>query len=187
MRIALLIAITDTVEDTNYLRLGNELLSRGHEVYGFDMDSLSMFQSRVHATGFQFHDPLVDGQEFPASRNTDLHDFDVVWTLNLGMRHSFLDKIQLLKCLEMDCKLVNSLDALMHFKSKYFLASHSHVFQYPETFSSSNPDHLELIIRGEGAMDCKASGGFTGSRYIFARGKRPQHPGYSGNHDRPRC
>jgi glutathione synthase len=150
MRIALLIAITDTVEDTNYLRLGNELLSRGHEVYGFNTDSLSMFRSRVHATGFQFQYALVEGQEFSAGRNTDLHDFDVVWTLNLGMRHSFLDKVQLLKCLEMDCKLVNSLDALMHFKSKYFLASHSDIFQYPKTFSSSDPDHLESIIRGEG-------------------------------------
>ena len=150
MRIALLIAVTDLVEDTNYLRLGNELSARGLDVYCCYMDSLSMIQSKVHASGFPLQQPLIEGQSFPEAYILDLHEFDVVWTLNLGMRHSFLDKMQLLKCLELDCKLVNSLDALMHFKSKYFLASHGEVFQYPQTYSSSDPDYLEQVIRQKG-------------------------------------
>jgi glutathione synthase len=42
--------------------------------------------------------------------------------------------------------VINSVDALMHFKSKYFLASHSSTFRYPKTFASNDPEELFKVI-----------------------------------------
>ena len=129
MNIILLIAVSDRIEESNYLRLGNELLKRGFSVTCCFMDSIGIQGSEIVAQGFELHQPLVVDQTFPESGPVQLKDADVVWTLTLGMRHSFLDKIQLLKCLEPTCRLINSLDALVHLKSKYFLANHSEVFK----------------------------------------------------------
>jgi glutathione synthase len=148
--ITLLIADTDFIEDTNYLRLGNELLRRGFIVHCCFMDSLAMLGSKVTAMGFLLDEPLVVDRKFPDRHQHCLNEADIVWTLTLGMRHSFLDKIQLLHCLKNDCQLINSLEALMHFKSKYFLSSHPEVFQYPETFASTSPTELLGIIQDKG-------------------------------------
>jgi glutathione synthase len=150
MNIILLIAVSERVEESNYLRLGNELHRRGHAVSCCFMDSIAMQGAEVVASGFTLTQPLQVNANFPEQRWLSLADSDVVWTLTLGMRHSFLDKIQLLKCLEADTRLINSLDALVHLKSKYFLASHPDVFQYPQTYSSTDPEFLEQIIRDQG-------------------------------------
>lgn len=150
MKITLLIAVSERVEESNYLRLGNELHRRGHTVVCCFMDSIAMQGGAVVASGFTLTTPLQVNGNFPEQRLFRLAENDVVWTLTLGMRHSFLDKIQLLKCLEADTRLINSLDALVHLKSKYFLASHPDVFQYPQTYSSTDPEFLEQIIRDQG-------------------------------------
>lgn len=150
MQVTLLIGTSDLIEDTNYLRLGNEMRRRGIAVACCVTDTLEMHASGIVAQGFYLEQPIKADQPFPPCHTIDLIQSDVVWTLNLGMRHSFLDKMQLLKCLESQCRLINSLDALMHFKSKYFLASHSEVFRYPPTYSSCNPNHLAQIIQEQG-------------------------------------
>lgn len=150
MKVALLIAVSDLVEESNYLRLGNELFRRGVSVTCCFMDSLAMAGSEVVAQGFELKKELAVDQPFPTLDRIALSNYDVIWTLTLGMRHSFLDKVQLLKCLEASCRLINSLDSMVHLKSKYYLASHPDVFQYPETFSSTNPNELANLIRGRG-------------------------------------
>ena len=167
MRITLLIAVSELIEESNYLRLGNALLERNFSVSYCFMDSLAMHGSKVMASGFQVTKPLVVDAPFPQCQLIDLEQADVVWTLTLGMRHSFLDKIQLLKCLESKCQLINSLEALMHLKSKYFLASQSEVFQYPETHCATDPRELERIItQGGGRWIAKPPAGSLG-RDIF--------------------
>ncbi|MFT4798141.1 MAG: glutathione synthase [Candidatus Azotimanducaceae bacterium] len=150
LHIILLIADTELVEDTNYLRLGNELLKRDVSVDCCFMDSLAMCNSKIVADGFPLVEALQANQRFPARTQIGLSRADIVWTLTLGMRHSFLDKIQLLNCLNDSARLINSLDALMHFKSKYFLASHQDVFQYPNSYASTSPSDLLNVMKEAG-------------------------------------
>ena len=150
LNVILLIADTEAIEDTNYLRLGNELLSRGIPVQCCFMDSLAMLDSEIVADGFSLSEPLKLDAPFPARTSVSIGSADIVWILTLGMRHSFLDKIQLLNCLPPGCRLINSLDALMHFKSKYFLASHGETFQYPQTYASTSANELLEVINGKG-------------------------------------
>lgn len=151
-RVVLLVATSDALEDGNYLRIGNELLRRGVSVDICWMETLSMSDSHVVAAGFTLESPMVVDRPFPAFRSVNLEQADKVWVLTLGMRHSFLDKVQLLHCLESHTQVINSLEALMHFKSKYFLASHGDIFKYPQTWASNNPDDLYKAIEEHGGQ-----------------------------------
>jgi glutathione synthase len=140
--IALLVAHTDAIVDDNYLRLANELLARGYDVQLGFIDSLAMVSSKVVAAVFPLAMPLCAGAPFPKATARPLAHFDTVWILSLGLRRNFLDKFQLLYTLEGQCRLLNSLTAIMHFKSKYFLANHPEVFQHPQLFASTDPKAL---------------------------------------------
>jgi glutathione synthase len=140
--IALLVAQTDVIVDDNYLRLANELLTRGYAVELGFIDSLAMASSKVVAAVFPLVMPLNAGAPFPPMTARPLADFDTVWILSLGLRNNFLDKFQLLYTLEGQCRLLNSLTAIMHFTSKYFLANHPEVFQHPQLFASADPKAL---------------------------------------------
>ncbi len=143
--VVLLIAQSESIEDDNYLRFGNELLRRGYRVDLCFLETIAMHDSNVVARGFTLTDSIEKGGEFPASQMIRLADANILWILTLGMRHSFLDKVQLLHCLEQDCRIINSLTALMHFKSKYFLASQTEI-NYPKTYASNDPAELFSII-----------------------------------------
>jgi glutathione synthase len=149
-RIAFLIAETDQVQDGNYLRFANTLHERGHQVTLCFMESLGMAKSRVVASGCEVTDPIQPDEVFAEPNSVYLDTFDVVWILSLGMRQSFLDKMQLLFTLQEKCRLINSLDAIMHFKSKYFTASHADVFRHPETWASTHPDVLYEVMHSKG-------------------------------------
>lgn len=151
-RVVLLVATNETIEDGNYCRIGNELLRRGITVDICWMETLSMSDSQVVAKGYALKSPMTVGTPFPAFQSIRLEQSDLVWVLTLGMRHSFLDKVQLLQCLESQTKLINSLEALMHFKSKYFLASHADIFKYPQTWASNNPHDLFNVIEKHGGQ-----------------------------------
>ncbi len=167
IQVVLMIAETDTVEDGNYLRFGNELLRRGYEVNLCFLESIAMLDSKVIARGFKLCNPLLDGEMFPESHRIDLTQSDLLWVLTLGMRHSFLDKMQLLYCLRDHCRIINAIDSLMHFKSKYFLASHEAVFKYPPTFASNDPDELFRVVQtGNGKWIAKPPAGSLG-RDVF--------------------
>lgn len=151
-QIALLIALTDELQDGNYLRIANECFRRGHTVWLCPVESLAMAESRVLAAGTRLTAMLEPGSSFPASQPVSLEQFDIVWVLSLGMRHSFLDKMQLLYALGERIRIVNSIDAIMHFKSKYFTATNPQIYQHPPTWASNDPDELFDVMRREGGQ-----------------------------------
>ena len=59
--IAFLIADTESIEDGNYLRLGNELLQRGFGVAVCLIDSISMHDSNIRVKGFTLNRAMNDG------------------------------------------------------------------------------------------------------------------------------
>ncbi len=146
LKIALLVAGTDSLEDGNYLRFANELLNRSIDVSVCIMDTLSLTGSAIEIRGFKVTRVLADGASFPNLATCSLESFSHIWILSLGFRASFLDKYQLLFSLNEDTRFVNSLDAIMHLKSKYFLASKPDLFKYPVSFASSNPDVLRSVL-----------------------------------------
>ncbi|MBV1877838.1 MAG: hypothetical protein KUG79_09375 [Pseudomonadales bacterium] len=144
--IVFLIAVSDTIEDGNYLRLANELYARGHQIDICFLESLAMHNSQVVADGFRMQQALSQAAPFPTSSTLPLQPSDLAWVLSLGQRQCFLDKVQLLRCLQQHCRVINSIDAIMHLKSKYFLASHKDIFKYPPTYASTNAEHLFQTI-----------------------------------------
>ena len=142
--ILLIVPETDTVTDGNYRRFANLLIASGNtRVTLSHMDTLGLASSDVIAMGTRIDEPLVTDTPLPSSpRPVPLQSFDVVWVLSLGNRHSFLDKIQLLHAVGERTHIINSLTSLMHLKSKYLLNSNPSVFSHPETWASTDPDHL---------------------------------------------
>ncbi|MEJ6593322.1 MAG: hypothetical protein QNL99_15190 [SAR86 cluster bacterium] len=140
--IAFLIAKTDFVVDDNYQRFANEMREQNYAVYIGFIDSLAMQNSQVVADMFLLETPLTSGTPFPFMTTLPLEKLDTIWLLSLGLRNNFLDKFQLLYTLEGQCRIINSLTAIMHFKSKYLLASHPEVFQHPELFAATDPQAL---------------------------------------------
>ena len=150
MNIALLVADTDTLVDGNYLRFANALHARGTTVCICLMDSLALGDSRVTATGFTLDGIVGTGDPFPARSRVNLDEFNIVWVLSLGFRHNFLDKVQLLYSLPKNVRIVNSLDAIMHLKSKYFMASHPDTFKCPACWASTDPATLFAVMKERG-------------------------------------
>ncbi len=150
MQALLLIGATERVTDGNYLRLHNALLARGHEVHLGHTAGLGLSSNRVTAPTWQPVTPLLEGEPFEAFAHRDIEDFDLVWVLALGLRQNFLDTVQLLYNLETRTRVINSTQALMYLKSKYFLADHPEVFHYPETHAGTDADELFAIMSREG-------------------------------------
>ena len=144
-RIALLIQKTPTLEDGNYLRFARELNKLGHSTDILVIDSLRLIAGRVTADAFSWRSHLKSGSPLPTSAECKI-DHDVIWILGLGDRANFLDKYQLLFALPEKCKIVNSLDAIMHLKSKYYLASQGDQFPSPETYASTSAEELISIV-----------------------------------------
>ena len=172
-KIALIIAETETIIDGNYLRFSNELRDRGLSVTLCLIDSLSLTQSKVSIKGFRVEKPLRDGDPFPECQDFFLEDFPDVWILSLGFRSSFLDKMQLLFSINDKVQLINSLDTIMHLKSKYFLASKPELFRYPETFASSDPDTLYETLAKGGQWIAKPPAGSFGREVFFLTHEDP--------------
>lgn len=154
MRFCLLIQTTDRIVDGNYLRIGKALARRGHGVRCAFIDSLRLIDSALYATGFELRAGLEPGERFPGGAKVTVGENDVVWVLSLGERATFLDKIQLLYTLR-TCRgvsVINSLEALMHLKSKYFLTGMGEPVRHPETHASTSPPALMEIMRAKGGQ-----------------------------------
>jgi glutathione synthase len=161
-RIALLIQETPTLEDGNYLRFARELDKSGHSLDILTIDSLRLLAGQVVADAFSWRSNLKPGSSFPLLTERKI-DHDLVWILGLGDRENFLDKYQLLYALPANCKIINSLDAIMHLKSKYFLASQGDQFPSPETYASTSAEELIGIVQGnEGKWIVKPPAGSLG-------------------------
>lgn len=145
-RIALLVHQTAEIEDGNYARFAQHLIQQGYDVDLCSVDSLRMLAGRIVVNGFQWQSTSEVGDSFPALTTLVL-DHDKVWILALGDRTNFLDKYQLLYALPETTQLVNSLAAIMHLKSKFFLATRPEVFPSPETYGSSDAAELVGIVQ----------------------------------------
>lgn len=165
-KIAFLIAETDSLKDGNYLRFGNELRTRGSQVTFCLVDSLSMHRSNVMARGFTLQQDVFAGDVFPTLDIFDLSAFSHLWLMSLGARRNFLDKMQLLYSINNKVRIINSLDAIMHLKSKYFLATSPEQFNYPITYASTDPDELYRIMQQGGKWIAKPPAGSLG-REVF--------------------
>ena len=161
-RIALLIQETPTLEDGNYLRFARELDKSGHRLDILIIDSLRLLAGQVAADAFPWHPILKPGSPFPSSTECKI-DHDVIWIFGLGDRENFLDKYQLLYSLPERCKIINSLDAIMHLKSKYYLASQGDRFPSPKTYASTSAEELISIVQAnEGKWIVKPPAGSLG-------------------------
>ena len=161
--IVFLVSETDTIIEGNYLKFANEMLARGANSHIAVVDSLALVRSSIVIQGFQLTTPLLTNEPFPKDLSTfELAEFDIVWIMSLGYRESFLDKMQMLYGLPDSCRIVNSLNALMHFKSKYFLASHAETFAHPETHASTSPEQLLGIVQSGGKWIAKPPAGSFG-------------------------
>ena len=161
--IVFLVSETDTIIEGNYLKFANEMLARGANSHIAVVDSLALVRSSIVVQGFQLKTPLLTNEPFPKDLSTfELAEFDIVWIMSLGYRESFLDKMQMLYGLPGSCRIVNSLNALMHFKSKYFLASHAETFAHPETHASTSPEQLLDIVQSGGKWIAKPPAGSFG-------------------------
>lgn len=148
-KIALLVGKTDTLVDDNYLRFANYFLSQSCDIALVLVDTLCLVQNQVYADAHQVVSRLQPNERFPSTfSQVPLNDFDLCWLLSLGYRGNFLDKIQLLHNLSKP--LINSLDAIMYLKSKYFLASKTDLIRYPDTWASTDPEYLYMITKNEG-------------------------------------
>ena len=156
MKFCLLTQASTHIEDGNYLRIGNSLARQGHEVLLAPIDSLRLKASQVQARGFALNRQLAPGEPVPVAgwSQINLEQLDAVWVLGLGERSSFLDKIQLLYTLR-HARVINSVEALMHFKSKYFLTSlggqmKQWGLRHPVTYASSSPAELMAVLEAKG-------------------------------------
>lgn len=141
MRIFFLIGEQEAVPAaSNLLLLGNAILRKGHELFLADIDSLGLDTDRLFVSSLGCRGPLQPGADLRAAPWTrrSLMDADIVWLLSLGNRNSFLDKMQLLALLAERVRLVNSVESLLHLKSKYALATAETGFKYPASLASSD-------------------------------------------------
>ena len=154
-RIALLTRHSPLLEDDNFIRLAPQLSQLGHEVSCLLIDTLRLDSHRaatdnvLSAEGFDWQPGMTVGADFPPCHEQAL-DHDLIWVLSLGERATFLDKMQLLQLVGKQQRLINTVDAIMHIRSKYFLASRPDLFQTPETHAANDAARLEHIIRDKG-------------------------------------
>lgn len=172
-RIALLVGDRERITEGNYRFFSDYLLARGDEVSLALIDSLAMHDTSVSADMVRLDAPLVLGSyvdDMPFERGA-LERMDLVWILALGLRPTFLDKMQLLHNLSHDVRVINSVESLLFLKSKYLLAHAAELFRYPETYASADWEYLWNIVS---ASDNKwvlkpAAGSFGRDVFIVTR------------------
>ena len=146
--IALLIKATPKFEDDNYLRFG-KCLSKSYDVTLIPIESLRLLDNQVCGEHLSWQSEFTTGTNLPEA-NIKPIDQDLLWVLSLGAQRSFLDKYQLLYSLSKKVRIINSLDALMHLNSKYYLTTQPRTFPQPETHAARTAAELAQIINNKG-------------------------------------
>ena len=136
------------VDDTisNYSWIANELLRRGISVSLLLIDTLSLHKSQINASGWELANSTKAKLPFQQLVPFNLREFTDFWIFSLGARASFLDKYQLLYTSGFGVHFINSLEAIMHLKSKYYITNNTKVFRHPETYASTDADELLKIV-----------------------------------------
>ena len=176
MRLLFLTQPLDVKEDGNLALLTTAAIAAGAHVAWGHIDQLSLVAGEVLTRGQR----LTPQQSFQSDPNADealaCADFDLVWLLSLGKRNSFLDKIQLLKILEAQTRVINSTEALLYLRSKYGLTQLNDLFQHPKTFASNQPEtFIEIIERG-GDWILKPAAGSLGQGIFLINERTHDYP-----------
>ena len=119
------------------------------------------------------HETLALTADGPAARDAGgrlvpLAQFDLVWSLGLGARETFLDRMQLLKTLDQS-RFINTVDAFVYLHGKFDLAGFA-----PETHASADVDALMDIVARGGRWVAKPTAGSFG-RDVFVLGADDMH------------
>jgi len=162
MQLLFLSQLFDVKAESNLALLTEAAISEGHRVSWGSIDHLRLNHQRVQTQGFY---EVASSQNFERSGSAatlDCLSFDCVWVLSLGERASFLDKLQLLRIVEGQTRVINSTEALLHLRSKYALTQLSHLFQHPKTYGSRDPETLFKVIEAGGDWILKPPAGSLG-------------------------
>ncbi len=119
---------------------------------------------QVHLADHQSLSLMADGLRLQPD-NSALADFDLIWILGFGPRHSFLDRMQLLATLPTG-RFVNSPQSLLLMHGKYFLPLSGLQAHHPRSFASADPALLLAQIQQGGDWILKPPAGSYG-RQVF--------------------
>jgi glutathione synthetase len=143
--ICLLSTATADAANDNPERLATAFASAGWQVARRDQDAIRS-ASGVLSVG-------------PDQRRLD--EFDLIWVLGLGNRHSFLDRMQLLANVPPD-RMVNTSNALLELHAKHALPLTELADLHPDTYASCDPEWLRSIVEGGGTWILKPTAGSFG-------------------------
>jgi len=167
MRLLFLTQQFDVKADSNLVLLTLACLDRGFEVIWGSIDHLSLNSGGINAMGFVANASTLSSPLPQQWATFDCREFNLIWLLSLGKRQSFLDKIQLLRLVERDVRVINSTNALLHLRSKYGLTQQSTLFQHPETHASNQLAPLAEVIARGGQWILKPPAGSMGSQVFL--------------------
>lgn len=131
---------------SNYSWIADELLRRGISVSLLLIDTLSLHRSQINASGWELANSSSAELTFQQLLRVNVREFTDFWIFSLGARASFLDKYQLLYSSGFGIHFINSLEAIMHLKSKYYITNNTKVFRHPETYASTDANKLLNIV-----------------------------------------
>ena len=103
---------------------------------------------------------------------TSLENFDLIWPVGLGVRESFLDRMQLLSTID-EQRFVTSPRALLMHHAKYSIALGDLASHHPETFASRDPRWLKQRVLGGGDWIAKPSAASFGRDVYRLRADDP--------------
>lgn len=162
MQLLFLSQLFDVKVESNLSLLTEAALSEGHQVSWGSIDHLRLNNRRVQTHGMHRGSSQHNIDRSTSMNSLDCEGFDCIWVLSLGERASFLDKLQLLRILEGQTRVINSTEALLHLRSKYALTQLSHVFDHPKTYGSRDPEALFEIVESGGDWILKPPAGSLG-------------------------
>ncbi len=139
-------------------------LARNNEVIGCaPHNSLHTIGSTVCARGWT-QDHAIRRTDF----ELQLGEARLIWVLGLGIRSSFLDRMQMLRSLEQS-SFVNTVDSFIFLHGKHAMAQTSLSHFHPYTVASDDPDLLYEHVAKGGDWILKPAAGSYG-RSVFLLG-----------------
>ncbi len=154
--ICLLSTTTADAANDNPERLATAFTAAGWQVARRDQDAIRS-GSGVLSVG-------------PDQRRLD--EFDLIWLLGLGNRHSFLDRMQLLANVP-PVRMVNTSSALRELHAKHALPLTELADLHPDTYASCDPVWLRSIVEGGGTWILKPTAGSFGRQVERVEASHP--------------